>query len=168
MKRRETLLQPLARALGDAAAAIRSCSVCGNLDTSDPCHVCADPRRDASLICVVEEVADLWALDRTGSYKGLYHVLGGRLSALDGIGPEDLNLAGLVARAGNGVVREVILATNLTVEGQTTAHYIAERLAATGVPGTRLATGVPVGGEHDYLDQGTLTAAPRARRAVPR
>jgi recombination protein RecR len=164
IKRKESLLEPLAGALGQAAANIRACSVCGNLDTQDPCAVCADPRRDKSLICVVEEVADLWAMERSGAYRGLYHVLGGTLSALDGVGPEDLNIAGLAARAGAGEVREVILAMNATVDGQTTAHYIAERLEQSGVTVTKLAHGLPIGGELDYLDDGTLTAALHARR----
>ena len=166
IRKPETLMEPLARALGDAAAAIRTCSTCGNIDTIDPCAVCADPERDASIICVVEDVADLWALERTGTFSGRYHVLGGRLSALDGIGPEDLNITGLIARADTGAFNEVILATNLTVDGQTTAHYLTDRLAHSGVAVTRLAHGVPVGGELDYLDDGTLTAALRARRPL--
>jgi recombination protein RecR len=164
LKRRETVLLPLAAALRSAADAIRTCSVCGNLDTSDPCSTCADPKRDAGLICVVEEVGDLWAIERSGAFKGRYHVLGGVLSALEGIGPDDLNIAKLVERARDA--REVVLATNATVEGQTTAHYISDRLAGTPATVTRLAHGVPVGGELDYLDDGTLTAALRARRAV--
>jgi recombination protein RecR len=166
LKKKETLMEPLTQALKAVAETVRTCSVCGNIDTADPCAVCTDDRRDASVICVLEEVGDLWALERTGSFKGRYHVLGGHLSALDGIGPEDLNIAKLVERAEQDAVREIILATNLTVDGQTTAHYIAERLAPTGVAVTRLAHGVPVGGELDYLDDGTLTAALRARRSV--
>jgi len=166
LKKKETLMEPLTRALETVAETVRTCSVCGNIDTVDPCSICVDDKRDPSVICVLEEVGDLWALERTGSFKGRYHVLGGHLSALDGIGPEDLHIAGLVARAGQEPVKEVILATNLTVDGQTTAHYIAERLAPTGVAVTRLAHGVPVGGELDYLDDGTLTAALRARRSV--
>jgi len=166
LKKKETLMEPLTQALETVAETVRTCSVCGNIDTVDPCAICADDKRDPSVICVLEEVGDLWALERTGSFKGRYHVLGGHLSALDGIGPEDLHIAGLVARAGQETVKEVILATNLTVDGQTTAHYIAERLAPTGVTVTRLAHGVPVGGELDYLDDGTLTAALRARRSV--
>lgn len=166
VKRSESLLQPLAQAMADVAANVRTCSVCGNIDSIDPCAVCRDPRRDRSAICVVEEVGDLWALERTGAFRGLYHVLGGTLSALDGVGPEDLRIPKLVERAAGGGVREVILATNATVEGQTTAHYIAERLAGAGVELSRLAHGVPVGGELDYLDDGTLTAALKARRAV--
>jgi len=166
LRKRETLLDPLTRALEAVGRNIRRCSRCGNLDTTDPCAICADPKRDPKVICVLEEVADLWAMERTGAFKGAYHVLGGHLSALDGIGPEDLSIGALVARASQGEVEEVILATNLTVDGQTTAHYIAERLEPTGVKVTRLAHGVPVGGELDYLDDGTLTAALRARRTV--
>lgn len=166
IKKPDTMMEPLARALSDAVAAIRTCSVCGNIDTNDPCAICTDPERDSSQLCVVEEVADMWAIERTGSFPGRYHVLGGRLSALDGIGPEDLNIASLVARAGAEDVKEVILATNLTVDGQTTAHYLTERLESTGIAVTRLAHGVPVGGELDYLDDGTLTAALRARRTL--
>lgn len=168
LKKREALLQPLARALTDADAAIRSCSVCGSLDTVDPCAVCADPRRDAGLVCVVEDVADLWAMERARVFAGHYHVLGGTLSALDGIGPDELNIARLLARVRAGGVREVILATNATVDGQATAHYIADRIAQLGQPlsVSRLAHGVPVGGELDYLDDGTLGAALRARRPL--
>ena len=166
VKKRESLLEPLARALDDAARTIRSCSTCGNIDTTDPCHICTDDRRDESLICVVEDVADLWALERTAAYKGRYHVLGGTLSAIDGVGPEDLHIPALVRRASEDGVREVILATNLTVDGQTTAHYVTERLATAHIAVTRLAHGVPVGGELDYLDDGTLTQALRARRAA--
>src|SRR5918911_1933700 len=158
IKRRESLLEPLAGALVEAAQKIRPCSSCGNIDTRDPCGICTDPRRDAATLCVVEDVSDLWALERTQSFKGRYHVLGGTLSALDGVGPEELNIAGLVERAASDAVREVILALNATVEGQTTAHYIMDRLAGSEVAVTRLAHGVPVGGELDYLDDGTLTA----------
>ncbi|MDA0701743.1 MAG: recombination mediator RecR [Proteobacteria bacterium] len=164
IKRRETLMEPLAQALGQAAAAIRVCSTCGNADTTDPCSICADARRDPSLICVVEDVGDLWAIERTASYRGRYHVLGGTLSAIDGIGPEELNIVSLVARARAETVKEVILATNATVDGQTTGHYVVERLAGCGVDVSRLAHGVPMGGELDYLDDGTLTAALKARR----
>ncbi len=166
IKKREVLLEPLARALDEAARTIRACPVCGNVDTVEPCHICQDASRDASLLCVVEDVADLWALERTGAYSGRYHVLGGTLSAIDGVGPDDLRIPALVERVAAGGVAEVILATNLTVDGQTTAHYITERLAPGGVTVTLLAHGVPVGGELDYLDDGTLTAALRARRAV--
>jgi recombination protein RecR len=168
LKKREALLQPLARALTDADAAIRSCGVCGSLDTVDPCAVCADPRRDAGLVCVVEDVADLWAIERARVFSGRYHVLGGTLSALDGIGPDELNIARLLARVRIGDVREVILATNATVDGQATAHYIADRIGQLGttVSVSRLAHGLPVGGELDYLDDGTLGAALRARRPL--
>ena len=165
MKRREALLEPLAAALAEAAQRIRPCSTCGNIDTVNPCGICTDPRRDGGTLCVVEDVSDLWAIERTQSFKGRYHVLGGTLSALDGIGPEDLHIVGLLERTQNGV-KEVILALNATVEGQTTAHYIMDRLAGSGVEVTRLAHGVPVGGELDYLDDGTLTAALRARRPI--
>jgi recombination protein RecR len=164
LKRRENLLEPLARAIAAAAEKVRVCSVCGNLDTRDPCLVCVDPRRDGETICVVESVADLWAIERTGSFRGRYHVLGGVLSALDGIGPDDLNMAGLMKRIAEGGIREVIIATGATVDGQTTAHYVTDRLQGTGVAVSRLAHGVPVGGELDYLDDGTLTAALKARR----
>jgi len=164
IKRREAVLEPLARALADAAANIRVCSTCGNFDTVDPCSICADPKRDGSIICVVEEVADLWAMERTAAFRGRYHVLGGILSALDGVGPDDLNIGRLMARVAAGEVREVILATNATVDGQTTAHYIMDRLAPTGVTVSRLAHGMPMGAELDYLDDGTLTAALKARR----
>lgn len=166
LKKRDTVLKPLAEAMNVAAEKIVTCGNCGNLDTVDPCAVCADAKRDASAICVVEEVADLWAIERSGAFRGRYHVLGGVLSALDGVGPEDLNIANLIARAAAPEVSEVILATNATVEGQTTAHYVMDRLAGTQVNVTRLAHGLPVGGELDYLDDGTLTAALRARRAV--
>ena len=168
IKRKETLLEPLAAAMAAAAQSVRSCSVCGNLDAADPCGICADGRRDRSSICVVEDVADLWALERTSSYHGTYHVIGGTLSALDGRGPEDLNIAGLLTRVAAGGVTEVILATSATVEGQTTAHYISDRLEDLGgdVRITGLAHGVPVGGELDYLDDGTLSAALKARRPV--
>jgi recombination protein RecR len=164
LKRRDVVLLPLVDALKSAAENIRTCQVCGNLDTSDPCSICADTKRDAGLICVVEEVGDLWAIERANAFKGHYHVLGGVLSALEGVSPEDLNIAKLIERARDA--REVILATNATVEGQTTSHYITDRLAGTRAQITRLAHGVPVGGELDYLDDGTLTAALRARRAV--
>ena len=166
LKKRESLLHPLAVALNEAATKVVSCSVCGNLDSMNPCAICRDPKRDPSTICVVEEVADLWALERTKFFNGRYHVLGGTLSALDGVGPEDLNIAALVARAGDPAVREVIVATNATVDGQTTAHYLTDRLADCAVSVTRLAYGVPVGGELDYLDDGTLAAALKARRAL--
>jgi recombination protein RecR len=164
IKRREALMEPLASALQSAAQSIRTCTTCGSIDTADPCAICRDERRDAGIVCVVEEVADLWAMERAAAFKGRYHVLGGTLSALDGIGPEDLNVAGLVRRVEAGGVREVILATNATVDGQTTAHYITDRLAGLGAEISRLAHGVPVGGELDFLDDGTLAAALKARR----
>ena len=164
LKRREQLLDPLARALLDASARVRPCATCGALDTTDPCTVCASPARDATLICVVEEVGALWAMERGGAFSGRYHVLGGLLSALDGVGPEALRIDALVARAADVGVREVILALPATVDGQTTAHYLAERLAGTGVTLSSLARGVPVGGELDWLDDGTIAQALRARR----
>jgi recombination protein RecR len=166
LKKREVLMQPLSAALADAARAIRACSTCGNLDTIDPCSICADPRRDQGLLCVVEDIGDLWAMERGKIFPGLYHVLGGTLSALDGIGPDELNVGSLLRRVKEGSVREVIVATNATVDGQTTAHYLAERLAGCAVPVTRLAHGVPVGGELDWLDDGTLATALKARRAL--
>ena len=166
LKRRDTLLKPLAEALNVAAERIVSCGTCGNLDTVNPCSICVEAKRDPSAICVVEEVADLWAIERSAAFRGRYHVLGGVLSALDGIGPEDLSIARLVERASAPDVREIILAMNATVEGQTTAHYVIDRLAGTNVQVTRLAHGLPVGGELDSLDDGTLTAALRSRRAV--
>jgi recombination protein RecR len=165
LKKREQLLEPLGTAMRDAAAAIKTCEVCGNLDTSSPCSLCNDPRRDAHVLCVVEDVADLWALERASVFRGRYHVLGGALSALDGITPEKLNMAPLIARVRGGV-EEVILAMNATVEGQTTAHYLMDALAASTVKVTRLAHGVPVGGELDYLDEGTLSHAFKARRSL--
>ena len=168
LKQRETLMQRLAVALANAAREVRKCEICGNLDAQDPCWICAEPERDDRLICVVEDVDDLWALERASLYKGRYHVLGGTLSALDGLGPEDLGIDRLLQRVETepGRVAEVILATSATVEGQTTAHYIAERLAGSGAAVTRLAHGVPIGGELNYLDEGTLGAAFRARRPI--
>lgn len=165
IKRREQLLGPLSDALRVANDRIVSCADCGNVDTSDPCAVCRDPRRDASVLVVVEDVSDLWALERSGAVSGLYHVLGGVLSPLDGVRPEHLNLDRLVSRAGEPGVEEVILALNATVDGQTTAHYVTELLAHLAVRVTKLAHGVPVGGELDYLDEGTLSAAIRQRTA---
>lgn len=164
VKKRDGLMKPLAVAMADAAEKIRPCNICGNVDSTDPCHICSAPGRDGSMICVVQEVGDLWALERAGAFRGRYHVLGGSLSALDGIRPEDLNIAGLISRAAAPNITEVILAMNATVDGQTTAHYITDRLEACGVSVSRLAHGVPVGGELDYLDDGTLTAALRSRR----
>lgn len=166
LKRRELLMLPLAEAIEATANEVKSCTLCGNLDTADPCAICTDERRDAATLCVVEDIADLWALERAHAFRGRYHVLGGTLSALDGIGPEDLGIARLVERVRTGGIREVILATNATVEGQTTAHYIADRLAGANVNVTRLAHGLPVGGELDYLDDGTLASALKDRRAV--
>ncbi|GJE16024.1 recombination mediator RecR [Methylobacterium marchantiae] len=165
IKKRETLLGPLADAMKVASERIVVCRECGNVDTSDPCTICRDASRDPSILVVVEDVSDLWALERSGAVTARYHVLGGVLSALDGVRPEHLNLASLVDRAGNGEVREIILALNATVDGQTTAHYVTESLSHHGLKVTRLAHGVPVGGELDYLDEGTLSAAIRSRTA---
>ncbi len=164
LKKREQLLGPLASAMADAAARVKTCGTCGALDTQDPCAICADSGRDGALMCVVEEVGALWAMERAGAFRGRYHVLGGLLSALDGMGPEALRVGELTARAADGVVREVVLALPATVDGQTTAHYLAERLTACGVAVTMLARGVPVGGELDWLDDGTIAQAMRARR----
>ena len=177
LKKREQLLLPLAAAMVETAEKVSSCSVCGTPDTRDPCSICSDPNRDNGLICVVEEAGALWAMERSGAFRGKYHVMGGLLSALDGVGPEDLRVSELVgrAKAGNqgagnqgngdgGAVREVVLALPATVDGQTTAHYLAERLAGTGVEVTSLARGVPVGGDLDWLDDGTIVQALRARR----
>ena len=164
IKKRDDLLTPLAAALTEAAARIVECPECGNVDTVSPCTLCRDPRRDASLIVVVEEVGDLWALERAGAVNGRYHVLGGRLSPLDGVGPEDLGIARLIERSRADEVREVLLALNATVEGQSTAHYLMDAVARPGLTISRIAHGVPVGGELDYLDDGTLAAAVRSRR----
>ncbi len=163
IRRREELLGPLSDALATARTTIKTCSTCGNVDTLDPCTVCRDPRRDPELLVVVETVGDLWALERAAALRARYHVLGGTLSPLDGVGPGDLNLSTLVERVAGGGVREVILAVNATVDGQTTAHYVTDMLSHLGVRTTRLAHGVPVGGELDYLDEGTLSAALRSR-----
>jgi recombination protein RecR len=165
IKRRSDLLEPLAAALAEAASRIVACATCGNVDTQTPCTICRDPRRDAGLIVVVEEIGDLWALERAGVVDGLYHVLGGHLSPLDGIGPEDLAIGKLIERA-VPPVKEVLLALNATVEGQSTAHYLTERLLGRGLKVTRLAQGVPIGGELDYLDEGTLAAAIKSRRTL--
>ncbi|AYG94373.1 recombination protein RecR [Brevundimonas naejangsanensis] len=169
LKRREQLLVPLAASLAETADKVVNCSVCGAPDTRDPCSVCSDPSRDNALICVVEEAGALWAMERSGAFRGKYHVLGGLLSALDGVGPEQLRIAELIGRVkggemGDGEAREVVLALPATVDGQTTAHYLAERLSAAGVQVTSLARGVPVGGELDWLDDGTIIQALRARR----
>jgi recombination protein RecR len=166
LKRRHDLLVPLSDALAVAVEKIAECPVCGNLDTVSPCSVCTDPRRDPSLIVVVEEVGDLWALERAGVVTARYHVLGGHLSPMDGIGPEKLNIARLVERVRTGEASEVLLALNATVEGQSTAHYVSEQLAGLGVTVSRLAQGVPIGGELDYLDEGTLAAAIKSRRKM--
>jgi recombination protein RecR len=166
VKNRKAALPALLEALAEVSERLVECSICGNVDTSDPCGICADPRRDARLLCVVEDVADVWALDRARLFAGRYHVLGGKLSALDGVGPEDLNIAALMARVADGTVDEVVLAMNATLEGQTTAHYLAERLEGLPLRVTQLAHGLPVGGELDYLDEGTLAQALRARRPV--
>jgi recombination protein RecR len=160
----ETRMVPLATALTAAARAVRPCSRCGNLDSRDPCAICTDPGRDQSIVCVVEGVADLWALERAGVHRGLYHVLGGTLSALGGVGPDDLNVSPLLARIAAGGVAEVILALGATVDGAATSHWVTDRLRPLGVSVTRLAHGVPIGGALDVLDEGTLAAALRARR----
>ncbi len=166
IRRRETLLDPLTEALAVVAASVRECDRCGNIATAPLCGICADPRRETGELCVVESVADLWAMERGGAFKGRYHVLGGVLSALDGVGPETLRIPELVSRAGSENVREVILGLNATIDGRTTAHYIADQLAPLGLPVTSLAQGVPMGGELDYLDDGTIGAALMARRAL--
>ncbi len=166
LRHREQRLVPLMRALEDASENVRECGICGNLDLCDPCGICADPKRDQSILCVVEDVADLWALERARIFCGHYHVLGGVLSALDGVGPEDLRIAKLVERAADPQLQEIVLAMNATVDGQTTAHYISDRLKGSALTLSRLAHGVPVGGELDYLDDGTLGTALKARRPL--
>lgn len=166
VKNREQALPTLLEALGAVRDTLVECEICGNVDTKNPCGICADYRRDLKSLCVVEDVADLWALDRARLFTGRYHVLGGKLSALDGIGPENLNIASLLSRIEEGGIDEVVLAMNATLEGQTTAHYLAERLEAFPLRITQLAHGLPVGGELDYLDEGTLAQALRARRPV--
>ncbi|RMB02749.1 recombination mediator RecR [Eilatimonas milleporae] len=167
LKKKDAVMRPLAAALTTVADGVVACEICGNLDAGSPCHVCTDPRRDRTTICVVEDVADLWALDRSETYNGLYHVLGGTLSALDGVGPEDLAVGPLIRRIQEDGVTEVILGLGATVDGQTTSHYLAERLSEAGdVRVTALAHGLPVGGELDYLDDGTLAAALRARNTI--
>jgi recombination protein RecR len=166
LKKREATLTPLLRALEQVDARLSPCAICGNIDTSDPCGVCSDPRRDARMLCVVEDVPDLWALERSRLFPGKFHVLGGRLSALDGVRPEDLRIDSLMSRVVTGEIDEVVLAMNATLEGQTTAHYLADRLSGHPVRITQLAHGLPVGGELDYLDDGTLAQALRARRPV--
>ena len=166
MKKREAALEPLLAALQAVSETLSTCSTCGNVDTSDPCSICRDHKRDERMLCVVEEVADLWALDRSRLFPGRYHVLGGRLSALEGVRPEDLSINQLIGRVSAGGIDEVVLAMNATLEGQTTAHYLAERLEKFPIRLTQLAHGLPVGGELDYLDEGTLAQALRARRPV--
>jgi len=166
LKNRESFMLPLAQALDKAAEVIEECPQCHNLDTQKPCAICASPSRDLSLLCVVEDISDLWAIEKTGAFRGYYHVLGGTLSALDGIGPEDLSIPHLLARAREDGVKEVIIALNATIDGQTTAHYIADCLQGCGVISTQLAHGVPMGGQIDYLDDGTLATALKSRKAV--
>ena len=163
LKKRDILLSPLAEGLVQARNAVKDCEVCGNMDTISPCNICIDTSRDETIICVVEDIADLWALSRTGAFKGKFHILGGVLSPMDGVGPDDLNINGILQRVYAGGIAEIILATNLTVEGQSTAHYIAEKLYNMDVKITRLAHGVPVGGELEYLDDGTLSTAINSR-----
>jgi len=164
LKKREQLLVPLSRAMAEAAERVRTCQVCGSLDTHDPCAICRDETRDPSVLCVVEEVGSVWAMERASAFRGRYHVLGGLLSALDGLGPEALRIGALISRASDGAVREVVLALPATVDGQTTAHYLADRLAGAEAQVTMLARGVPVGGDLDWLDDGTIAQAMRARR----
>jgi len=164
LKKRDPVMRPLAFALTDAADKVKACSTCGNWDSIDPCAICAEASRDQSILCVVQDVGDLWALERAGAHKGRYHVLGGLLSPLDGIGPNDLNLGSLIERASAPAVSEIVLALPATVDGQTTAHYVTDQLIAANVSVTRLSQGVPVGGELDYLDEGTLAAAMKTRR----
>lgn len=166
LKKRESAMQPIIRALEAVDAAMVECAICGNVDTSNPCGICTDPRRDGRRICVVEDVSDLWALDNAGAFDGRFHVLGGTLSPLDGIGPDDLSIDALCRRVDGGDIEEIVLALSATVDGQTTAHYVRDRLEPFGVAITSLAHGVPVGGELDYLDEGTLLQAMRARRPV--
>ncbi len=166
ISRRESLLGPLSEAMARAAENVKICETCGNLDTTNPCAICESPARDKKTLCVVEDVSDLWALERSDAFGGQYHVLGGTLSALDGIGPDELTVEPLIHRVREGVITEVILALNATVDGQTTAHYLSDRLAEFDIRISRLAHGVPVGGELDYLDDGTLSAALKSRRSI--
>jgi len=166
IRKKAVTMEPLARAMAEVAATVRECVICGNIGTEDTCGICADPKRVTGEICVVEDVADLWAMERGASFRGRYHVLGGVLSALDGVGPDELGIPRLIARVEQGEVREVILALNQTVDGQTTAHYIADQIEGMEVQVTSLARGVPIGGELDYLDDGTISAALRARKAL--
>ena len=164
IKKKDSLMRPLSSALASVAENVHPCAVCGNLDVENPCHICESTKRDRSIICAIEDVSDLWALERSGSFRGLYHVIGGTLSALDGVSPSDLNINSLMERAGDPNLNEVIIATNATVDGQTTAHYITEQLKEFDIIVSRLAHGVPIGGELDYLDDGTLTTALNSRR----
>jgi recombination protein RecR len=164
LKKRDPLMRPLAFALDEAAEKVKACGTCGNWDSIDPCAICADPARDAAILCVVADVGDLWALERAGAHRGRYHVLGGLLSPLDGIGPSELSIGALVMRAKSGGLKEIVLALPATVDGQTTAHYLGDELQSSGLAVTRLSQGVPVGGELDYLDEGTLAAAMKTRR----
>jgi len=164
VKKRTLLLEPLARSMTEVAVTARECSTCGNVGTSETCDICSDQKRDESVLCVVSDVSDLWAMERSAAYKGRYHVLGGVLSALDGVGPEELHIPRLVHRVEAGGVNEVVLALSATIDGQTTAHYIADQLEGSGASVTSLAQGVPIGGELDYLDDGTITAAMKARK----
>lgn len=166
LKNRESLMLPLSQSLAKAADVIEECPICHNMDTVKPCSICVAPGRDASSLCVVEDISDLWAIEKTGSFRGYYHVLGGTLSALDGIGPEDLSIPHLISRVRDGQPREVILALNATIDGQTTAHYIADLIHPLGVATSQLAHGVPIGGQIDYLDDGTLSTALKSRKAV--
>lgn len=164
IRKKDSLMRPLTDAMGEAVEKIVTCSTCGNIDSQDPCHICMAPGRERQVICVLQSVGDLWAMERTAAFKGQYHVLGGTLSAIDGVRPEDLRIAELIDRVRAGDISEVILAMNATVDGQTTAHYITDHLEKTGVAISRLAHGVPVGGELDYLDDGTITTALQSRR----
>jgi recombination protein RecR len=164
LKNKEALMLPLSDSLRQTAERIKTCTECGNLDTNEVCSICTNQKRDSSLICVVEDVADLWAMERGNIFTGKYHVLGGRLSAIDGVGPDKLNITKLLHRAAEEEVKEVILATNATVEGQTTAHYISDKLSEFGIKISQLAYGIPIGGELDYLDEGTLSTAMKARK----
>jgi recombination protein RecR len=166
LKNRESMMLPLSRALGIAAEVIVECPQCHNLDTVSPCSICASLGRDASLLCIVEDISDLWAIEKTGAYKGYYHVLGGTLSALDGVGPEDLAIPHLIDRARSPEVKEVIIALNATIDGQTTAHYLSDCLQSCNVTTTQLAHGVPIGGQIDYMDDGTISTALKSRKAV--
>ncbi len=166
LKNRESLMLPLAQALGRAAEVIEECALCHNLDTSSPCSICANAQRDPSVLCIVEDISDLWAIEKSGSFRGYYHVLGGTLSALDGIGPEDLSIPHLLLRAKDPQVKEVIIALNATIDGQTTAHYLSDCLHFCNVVTTQLAHGVPIGGQIDYMDDGTLSTALKSRKAV--